>query len=232
VSSRRKPRRESAPDANVSVVDAELPPAEPQSAPPQNDDDALVRAAAATHHAENLHRQANSVHHHIEALPISAHKKALLHQYPIVMTDHRVHERFKHHYQDGLNKGLPDDSPELDQHIVNGVTADIEAHHAEHRGVEHHAAELSREAAEHLPAAEPPQKRRSMPVSAPVSRDGYGFSGHRPSDSTKITLSPGEREIAAISFPHLSKTEAELAYARNKKLMIQRKANGEIQGDG
>lgn len=55
-------------------------------------------------------------------------------------------------------------------------------------------------------------------------------SGGRASAS-QITLNREEREIAAISFPNLTRQEAELAYARNKKLMIQRKADGRIQGD-
>jgi hypothetical protein len=47
----------------------------------------------------------------------------------------------------------------------------------------------------------------------------------------QITLSRDELEIASLHFKHLPKHEAELEYARNKKRMLEMKADGRIQGD-
>lgn len=78
------------------------------------------------------------------------------------------------------------------------------------------------------PAADPPQPaRRSMPVSAPVSRDVPSANGQRPT-SSKITLSEEERRIARTSFtaPDMTDAQKELLYAKNKRLLAQRRANG------
>ena len=65
-------------------------------------------------------------------------------------------------------------------------------------------------------------------MQAPPSRNAPSVSGQR---NESNHLSRDEREIARVSFPHLSADRAEYAYLQNKRLMIQRKANGEIQGD-
>lgn len=75
-----------------------------------------------------------------------------------------------------------------------------------------------------------PAPRRSIPMSAPVSREAPMASGGRTSRADN-TLSHDERQIAAVSFPHLPKAQAEYAYLQNRKLMREMKADGRIQGD-
>lgn len=74
---------------------------------------------------------------------------------------------------------------------------------------------------------QPQPQRRSMTVSAPVSREVPTQSGERPS-STKITLTAEERAIAHNSFSQEGMTNAdkERLYAQGKKRMIERKSNG------
>lgn len=75
---------------------------------------------------------------------------------------------------------------------------------------------------------DPPQQqqRRSMPVSAPVSRDVPSANGTRQTNS--VTLSPEERLIARNSFTATDMTNAqkEALYAANKRKLAAMKANG------
>lgn len=79
------------------------------------------------------------------------------------------------------------------------------------------------------PEPQPQPQRRSMPVSAPVSRDVPTPSGERPS-STKITLTAEERAIAHNSFSDptgkMTNADKERLYALGKKRMLERKSNG------
>ena len=49
--------------------------------------------------------------------------------------------------------------------------------------------------------------------------------------SNDNTLSREEREIAHVSFPRLSRTDAEYQYLLNRRRMHEMKASGAIQGD-
>lgn len=73
----------------------------------------------------------------------------------------------------------------------------------------------------------PQTQRRSMPVSAPVSRDVPTTSGQRQS-SSKITLSEEQRRIARNSFtaPDMTDAQKELLYAKNLRKLQDMKANG------
>lgn len=79
------------------------------------------------------------------------------------------------------------------------------------------------------PEPEPPPQpqRRSMPVSAPVSRDVPTPSGQR-TPSGKMTLTAEERQIARTSYTATDMTneQKEYAYARNKAKLQQMRANG------
>ena len=77
------------------------------------------------------------------------------------------------------------------------------------------------------PAAPQPQ-RRSMPMSAPVSRDVPTTSGQRQT-STTMTLTEEERRIARTSYTADDMTDAqkEYAYAKNKQKLQRMRANGE-----
>ena len=78
---------------------------------------------------------------------------------------------------------------------------------------------------------EPQPQRRSIQVSAPVSRDAPSVSGKKASDS-KMTLSPEERDIARRSIidrpdmPAMTNEQKEYIYAQNKRKYAQMKANG------
>lgn len=77
------------------------------------------------------------------------------------------------------------------------------------------------------PAAQPPPKQRSLPMSAPVSRDVPSASGQR-QPSSKVTLSAEERQIARTSFTasDMTNEQKEYLYAQNKKKLNAMKANG------
>lgn len=78
------------------------------------------------------------------------------------------------------------------------------------------------------PDPPPPQRSRSMPVSAPVSRDIPNPSGQR-SSPTKMTLTEEERRIARNSFsaPDMTDAQKEFLYAQNKRKLQVKRANGE-----
>lgn len=78
------------------------------------------------------------------------------------------------------------------------------------------------------PSAQP--QRRSIPMSAPVSRDSPTYSGQKPA-STKMTLTEEERRIARTSYTALDMSDAqkEYAYAKNKQKLQQMRANGEYR---
>lgn len=77
------------------------------------------------------------------------------------------------------------------------------------------------------PQPQPQPQRRSIPMTAPVSRDVPTPSGQRQA-SSKITLTAEERQIARTSFtaPDMTNEQKELAYARNKQRLQQMRANG------
>ena len=84
------------------------------------------------------------------------------------------------------------------------------------------------------PKSAPQPQRRSMPMSAPVSRDVPTPSGQR-QESSKITLSAEERQIARNAIvdrpdmPKMSNEQKELIYARNKQKLHRMRANGEYR---
>lgn len=79
----------------------------------------------------------------------------------------------------------------------------------------------------------PTQPRRSMPVSAPVSRETHTPNGQRRNNS--ITLTPEEREIARNAFgsvhgaPDLTPDQKERLYAENKAKLNRMRASGEYR---
>lgn len=79
------------------------------------------------------------------------------------------------------------------------------------------------------PVATPQIQRRSVPMSAPVSRDVPGATGQR--NSRNITLTAEERIIARNSFtaPDMTNEQKELLYAQNKAKLHRQRANGEYR---
>jgi len=77
------------------------------------------------------------------------------------------------------------------------------------------------------PQPQPQPQRRSIPMTAPVSRDVPTASGQR-QPSSKVTLTAEERQIARTSFTasDMTNEQKELLYARNKQKLAQQRANG------
>lgn len=84
------------------------------------------------------------------------------------------------------------------------------------------------QAAPATPAAAVPAARRSMPVTAPVSREVPTSTGER--QSTGVTLTPEERAIARSSFTDptgkMTNAEKERLYAKNKLKLQNMRASG------
>jgi hypothetical protein len=84
------------------------------------------------------------------------------------------------------------------------------------------------------PEPKPQQRTRSIPMTAPVSRDAVSPSGQRQS-STKITLTEEERLVArgAIvdrpDMPKLTDAQKEFIYAQNKQKLQRLRASGEYR---
>lgn len=76
-------------------------------------------------------------------------------------------------------------------------------------------------------AAPPAPQRRSMPMTAPVTREVPTMAGKRFS-AEQMTLTPEERQIARNSFsdPNLSNIEKERMYLANKIKLAQERAAG------
>jgi hypothetical protein len=188
---------------------------------------------------------------HIDGMPdLTDHKRRFLKSHPSLLTE-PYKRSMAHAYHLALHAGVADDTAAMDHAILAGVSRDIEHHRAlsqltsadarptpqnaqMHHDVGQAADDLQREAEAHLaeyqpaPSA-PPPRRKSIPMSAPVSRDSPMVSGDRRQENT---LRADERQIARVSFPHLPAAQAEYAYLQNKKRMIAMKADGRIQGDG
>jgi len=88
--------------------------------------------------------------------------------------------------------------------------------------------EFGFKAAPATPSAQP--QRRSIPMSAPVSRDAPTYSGQKPA-STTMTLTEEERRIARTSYsaPDMTDAQKEYAYAKNKQKLQRLRANGEYR---
>lgn len=199
------------------------------------------------------HRQA--IEAHIDAMPeLTDHKRRFLKSHPSLLTEPFV-KLMSHAYAIAQHAGIADDTPAMDNAILVGVARDLEHHRAlsqltradarptpENAAAHYDASEgadaLSREAeafmAEAAASAPPPPPpapaRRSIPMSAPVSRETPMMSsGGR--QHGENTLSAEERQIAHISFAHLPKHAAEYAYLQNRKKMREMKKDGRIQGD-
>jgi hypothetical protein len=226
-------------------------------------DDAVARMLAATKHAEDLQRQARqpqTVEDHIASLPISDHKKSFLRQNTMLLHPEIVPIAARA-YQQAKSDGVEDDSPAMNQRLLEGVQREIEgwrqrmvasAHDAAAAvpampapSIERAAEQLSQEAealrltasaenttpitvSAELPPAERAPTRKSLPISAPVSRDIPSSSGKRMSEERTITLSAAEREVARNSFtdPNMTNEERERLYATNKMRMLKARADG------
>jgi hypothetical protein len=209
--------------------------------------DAVRAMLAASRRAEEYQRQQMSVEQHIASLPISDFKKDFLRQNPMMLHP-EIAPLASRVYQDLRRRGIADDSQELNAAMLAGVMQQIDGQrqgHAPPPPVTHEAqmdrhdveaeqaaAELERQAeALRIPRAPeilPPPSRRSLPISAPVSRDIPTAGGQRFSQSSTVTLSKEEREVAHGAYHWLSKGEAEREYALHKSRMLKARADGTL----
>ena len=150
-----------------------------------------------------------SIEAFIDQLPVSDYKKGFLRRYPMMLSPERA-DIMRRVHAEALAQGVRDDSPEMDMKVIAGVEREMSAPSRASGG----------------PALEP--RRRSVPIAAPISREVPSVrNGSRVVEDTR--LSPVEREIAHVSFPHLPKDQAEYQYFLNRKRMNAMKASGEIQ---
>jgi len=89
------------------------------------------------------------------------------------------------------------------------------------------AAPAAAPAPEPEPQSQQQPQRRSIPMTAPVSRDVPTASGQRQA-SSKITLTAEQRQIARTSFtaPDMTNEQKELLYARNLQKLQRDRASG------
>jgi hypothetical protein len=191
---------------------------------------------------------------YVDAIPnLTDHQRRFLKSHPSLMSEPYV-SLMRHAILMARHAGIADDTPQMDAAILAGIAKDIQHHHAlsqltsaharptpenhaMHQDANQAAAALQAEAERHMaamaaenPPPPPPAPRRSIPMSAPVSRDVPMSSGER-RPGGQIHLSRDEVMIAHVSFPHLSKAQAEREYAKNRQRMHEWKRDGRIQGD-
>jgi hypothetical protein len=188
--------------------------------------------------------QRQAIDAHIDSIAdLTDHKRRFLKSHPSLLNEpYRQSMAHAHHL--ALHAGVPDDTPAMDHAVLAGVARDIQHHHAlsaangqggqgQHptpsslSSPDHLAAELAQPA----PIAPPPQRKSSMPFSAPVSRDvPSGYRG--PSD--RNTLSAEEVQIAraSITDPTMSNAKKELLYLKNRNRYRAMKANGSYSDQG
>jgi hypothetical protein len=227
------------------------PPHEAASPAPPSDDDAVSRALQGTERAEQLQRQRHP------ADGLSDWKRSFIEANPALKQPDIAAVARGHHVA-ALAAGIPDDSGAMGEYILTRTAESLEHRRAlrdassraraDDAAARQAAAELEREAeelrAEHqaeqeespeepMPAPARPMRepRRGIQYSAPISRDSPSVATGRPASfATSVTLSPAEREVARTSFsdPSMSIEERERLYAKNKLLMLQRRANGTL----
>ena len=114
----------------------------------------------------------------------------------------------------------------MDQAILAGMYRERE-----------HAAKEKAPPANAAPGAPMPEPRRSMPLSAPVSRAMPTYTSGKPA-SNKMTLSPEEVQIAHASIldrpdmPKMTNAQKEYIYAQNKRRYQQMKEDGSYSEQG
>jgi hypothetical protein len=185
---------------------------------------------------------AMSIEEKVAASPMSERRKAFVLANRELIDP--VNSRFvEFYYAQAKNAGVADDSDEMDNHILSGLReelAHLERMRARAReNVAPRAALAREEALQPAPSGDAPsspampsqQKKSAGPMVAPPSRDlpPSMSGGQRQGDRT---LNPEERQIAAISFPHLPQAQAEFEYWQNRERMRQMKRDGLITDSG
>jgi hypothetical protein len=239
---------------------ADVPPpshaAPPQQHPPA--DDAVARALAGQRlaeqmQAEQMHRpaaehahpqqparQPMTVEQWIDAQPWSDRRKDFVREHRELLLPQNA-EAVESYWKMARRLGITDEA-EVDDYVWRGLSFE----QASRRAAEERARNPHREAAEDAPASSaPPQARRepipptlqpsaaprrSMPMTAPVTREVPTMNGRRMSENNR--LSPEERDMAhkAIpdrpDLPKMTNHEKELMYLRNREKYRRMLADG------
>ena len=122
------------------------------------------------------------------------------------------------HYHAALQRGVPDDTEDMNRAILDGISRERQR-----------AVQEARSIVEAPPAA---PSRPRIQYSAPVSREVPSASGKRYSDAD-MTLTPEEVDIAHRSFvdrpdmPRLSNIDKERLYLEQRNKYRRLKASGE-----
>ncbi len=202
-----------------------VPVAEPVDIIPEDDGSAvLLRAVEATMRADRMAKQRAepTVEQMIDATPgLSDQKREFLKRNP----DLTISEKWKvtvQRHAEAIRSGIEDDSPEMFDYLLTGVQrADNGKFVAEPEP------EPAPAPARPAPIAPAPAIRKSMPMTAPISRSVPSYGGKSES-GTSTTLSPEEQRIALSSYsaPGMSADEKVRAYALNKMRLQRMRAAG------
>ena len=227
----------SVPVDNVIIAEPAAAPHAAAAPSPPADDDPLAHALKAQQRAEELQRtaaqQPRTVEEHIDRLALSDHKKRFLKQHPSLAVDPGESRAMSFHYHAALAAGVQDDTEEMDRRILDGMQREragavkdlVKAPPADPRPIDPRPA----------PAALAP--RKSLPMSAPVSRNAPAISGNR-ERSDRNTLSPSEVEIAHRSFidrpdmPRMTNAQKEYLYLQQRNRYREMKADGTYSEQG
>jgi hypothetical protein len=255
-------------DIPVESADVVLPPEVPADPVIGDDgDDAIMRAAQGVLRAEEIQRQQQApptLDQIIANIPnLTDHKRAFLRAHPQFVTHGPSTQAMSQAYRAAMRAGIADDTEQMNQAILEGVDR-IQDRQLDHevqvarltaaRPRAEEPATISRLTQEpevppapqsnggmvHEPAPAP--IRKSMPITAPVSRDVPSASGPRVSEARTITLTAEQRLIARNSFGpikdrngrvvDMSDDEKERLYASNLRRYQQMLANGTYVREG
>lgn len=220
--------------AVAATADAPAPPPEIAAAP-LPDDSPVARALEAQRHAEEMVR-ADALRRQQEQQQRrpqpSERMLAFVKANPEIIKPENA-EIVQFYFSQGQSLGIPDDSEEMDQHVLRGLQHEREV------------LDRIRAAPRANPAPAPPQAQpaplqarpapappaRNMPMTAPVSREIPAYSGKRPSSSMHLTEE--ERQIARAAIidrpdmPPLTNEQKEYLYLKNRERYREMKASGE-----
>ena len=215
-----------------SAASPESSPASSVDGAPQIEEESPLQVALrATMVAEGLHREAlrhqremqaqpapmtppPSLERYVDLLPLSDHKKQFLKANPTILEPDQS-KAVAAAYHEAIRIGIADDFEQMNRYLLESVQRDQD---------ELPPAPQPMEPEQQL-TAPAPQRRPSMPMSAPVSRGDVAISDGRQLERG-ITLSPEERSMAHLSYRDLSPHEAERIYARMKAKLATERAAG------
>jgi hypothetical protein len=232
------------PEALAEPDISRLPPSDPAAS------SVLMRAAEAQREAEAMARDPKiAIEKYVDALPgLFDRERELLKTYPMLLTPPNS-RLLQSEFNAALAEGHERGSGAFLDRVLSGIVKRLEGRNGAmpppmpEPSVAQEPARHNQPAADDhniaLPPPPPPMpQRRSIPMSAPVSRDVPSPSGQRVPDFRSMTLSAAERAIARNSFGpirdasgnlvDMTNEEKEFRYAQNKALMLKRRADGTL----